>query len=170
MSENSEDSHSLWERLMRDVKIYAPQQTIPHKRSSAPERLHTRHNVTSALHSTTISKSTDNRTTLPPMPARWRQNIKKGNVQPEARIDLHGMSTAAAHSRFSGFFRANHLQGRRLLLVITGKGRDGNGVIRRELRFWLEENDTARYIAGVMSAPIAFGGDGATLILIKRQR
>ena len=45
----------------------------------------------------------------------------------DARIDLHGMTQAAAHGRLIDFLRGAQASGARLVLVITGKGKTGNG-------------------------------------------
>jgi DNA-nicking Smr family endonuclease len=49
--------------------------------------------------------------------------MKRGRLEPEARIDLHGMTQAAAHPALSGFIMRARAEGKRLVLVITGKGR-----------------------------------------------
>ena len=59
----------------------------------------------------------------------------------------------------------------RLLLVITGKGRNsvlGSGALKRELPHWLSLSHIASKIIRASNAAPKDGGDGAFYILIKR--
>ena len=49
--------------------------------------------------------------------------MNKGRLQPEARLDLHGMTLDRAHPALVRFVLSNHASGKRLVLVITGKGK-----------------------------------------------
>ena len=68
--------------------------------------------------------------------------MKRGKADPEARIDLHGMTAAAAKMALTSFILRSHGEGKRLVLVITGKGREKSiagpipirhGILRQEL-------------------------------------
>ena len=59
----------------------------------------------------------------PHMDRRRFDKLRRGRLDPEARIDLHGMTSEHAHAALTGFIRAAHAEGLRLVLVITGKGR-----------------------------------------------
>lgn len=48
--------------------------------------------------------------------------LRKGKIKPDARLDLHGMTAAQAHSELTAFIHRSHAAGKRLALVITGKG------------------------------------------------
>ena len=50
--------------------------------------------------------------------------MKRGKLVPEARIDLHGMTIDRAHPTLTSFILRAQASGKRLVLVITGKGRD----------------------------------------------
>ncbi len=50
------------------------------------------------------------------------ERLRKGALDPEARIDLHGFTEAAAHRALLNFLRNARRNGARLVLVITGKG------------------------------------------------
>ncbi len=49
--------------------------------------------------------------------------LKRGKLPPEARIDLHGMTLDQAHPALTRFILDSHAKQRRLVLVITGKGK-----------------------------------------------
>ena len=48
----------------------------------------------------------------------------------EDRLDLHGLSKEQAHKQLISFISRAVQQNLRHVLVITGKGRDGQGVLR----------------------------------------
>ena len=51
--------------------------------------------------------------------------MKRGKLSPEARIDLHGRRLEDAHGALVRFVLSSQASGRRLVLVITGKGKSG---------------------------------------------
>ncbi|HKL65614.1 MAG TPA: Smr/MutS family protein, partial [Roseovarius sp.] len=74
------------------------------------------------------------------------QRLKRGKLTPEAKLDLHGMTLDRAHSALIGFMLRAHGADKRLVLVVTGKGKDRddggpipvrNGVLRHNVPQWL---------------------------------
>ena len=51
-----------------------------------------------------------------------QERLRKGMLDPDARIDLHGMTEDVAHNRLLAFLTNAQRGGARLALVITGKG------------------------------------------------
>ncbi len=51
------------------------------------------------------------------------KRMRRGRVQPDGKIDLHGMTLDRAHSALVRFVMRQQAAGKRLLLVITGKGK-----------------------------------------------
>ena len=93
-------------------------------------------------------------------------HLKRGRAEPEARLDLHGMTQDAAHRallRFLGRARAN---GARMVLVIPGK----SGVLNKQFKRWLAEGAFAPLVSGVSAAHKRHGGAGAFYVLLKRVR
>src|ERR1700691_773524 len=69
---------------------------------------------------------------------RSAQRPQRGQAPIEARLDLHGMTQDEAHRALNRFIARAHDDGRRAVLVITGKGaREGEGVLRRAVPRWL---------------------------------
>ena len=67
-------------------------------------------------------------TRQPPIAALDRRTItalRRGTQQIEGVIDLHGMRQSEAHAALIGFLRRSQDSGRKLVLVITGKGAAG---------------------------------------------
>lgn len=128
------------------------------------------------------------KTALPPTPVapppvkmdtKTFRKMKRGKVKPEARIDLHGMTQAAAHMALTHFILSAHSEGKRLVLVITGKGKvkpdDGPipervGVLRHQVPHWLDLPPLRQRVLQVAQAHVAHGGGGAFYVYLSRNR
>ena len=88
----------------------------------------------------------------------------------DGRLDLHGMTQDAAHAALNGFVLRAYDAGRRCLLVITGKGQAGGGVLKTEGPRWLNLPVLRSKILGFSYAQPKDGGDGALYVLLKRHR
>lgn len=86
------------------------------------------------------------------------------------RLDLHGMTEAAAHAALHDFVIAQHAEGARQLLIITGKGRGGDGILRRNLPLWCEHPALQRLITELALAPPRLGGSGAFLVSLSKPK
>ncbi len=125
-----------------------------------------------------ISGLLDSRVRLPlRMDARLHGRMKRGRVEPEARIDLHGMTLAQAHGALIRFVLASQPQGRRLVLVITGKGRPrsgdaatppGRGLLREQVPEWLMLPPLSALVLEVAQAHQSHGGGGALYVYLRR--
>ena len=98
--------------------------------------------------------------------------LRRGQLEIEARIDLHGMTQAQAHAALSRFLSVSVAQERRTLLVITGKGRlsEGGGVLRRLLPLWLQEEPWRGHVLALTQAAQKDGGTGAFYLRLRRRR
>ena len=88
----------------------------------------------------------------------------------EARIDLHGLDqdqARAALERFVGWAFSQHY---RAVLVITGKGLRGDGVLRQRTPEWLLAGPLRSMVAGLARADRRHGGEGAFYVALKRRR
>jgi DNA-nicking Smr family endonuclease len=101
--------------------------------------------------------------------------LSKGKRALEAKLDLHGMTLAAAERAVSEFIAQSSEQNRRVVLVVTGKGLrlDGGrvfgGRIRAEFAGWLERPENRARVAGVRPAHPRHGGSGAFYVLLRRR-
>ncbi|MEM1302603.1 MAG: Smr/MutS family protein [Pseudomonadota bacterium] len=116
----------------------------------------------------------------PKMDAKSFSKLKKGRLEPEGRIDLHGMTTAEAHPELVNFILRSHHKGRRLVLVITGKG-DGpggpsgplpyqRGILRRQVPHWLQQAPIGTLILQMTPASPRHGGNGALYVYLRRAK
>ncbi|MEO0932076.1 MAG: Smr/MutS family protein, partial [Pseudomonadota bacterium] len=105
--------------------------------------------------------------------------MKRGKLKPEARLDLHGMTLAEAHPALVSFILGSQSMGRRLVLVITGKGKDRDeggpiptrlGVLRHQVPQWLALSPLAGVVLQVTPAHLKHGGHGAYYVYLRRNR
>jgi len=109
----------------------------------------------------------------PTLDGRRMAKLRRGALRPEARIDLHGLTLAEAQPELTGFLMRAEAEGRRLVLVITGKGRGGSGAqgaLRRQVPHWLRLPPLAPLVIEVLPAHRRDGGDGALYVYLRRRR
>jgi len=114
---------------------------------------------------------------------RKARKLSSGRIEIEGRIDLHGMRQSEAHTALLRFLNRAYAQGKRWVLVITGKGapirsahderleREGEarGVLRRNVPRWLAEAEIAPIVIGFTTASTRHGGEGALYIHLRRR-
>lgn len=96
------------------------------------------------------------------------RQIKSGQAEITARIDLHGKTRDQAMTSLRSFLNGAARAGHRTVLVITGKGTGGNGVIRRSLPVWLNEEPLASLVIAYSEAQPKDGGSGAFYVRLRR--
>jgi DNA-nicking Smr family endonuclease len=87
----------------------------------------------------------------------------------EFRLDLHGFNQDAARAALHRFLLNAQADGARAVLVITGKGCQGEGVLRRFAPDWLADPALRGVVAGVSEAHRRHGGEGALYVALKRR-
>lgn len=105
--------------------------------------------------------------------------LKRGKLRPEGKIDLHGMTLDRAHPALTGFVMNAHTQGKRLILVVTGKGKQRDeggpipvrhGVLRHQVPQWLAMQPMKSVVLQIAQAHISHGGGGAYYVYLRRHR
>ncbi|MGZ5922771.1 MAG: Smr/MutS family protein [Rhizomicrobium sp.] len=108
------------------------------------------------------------------------EKLKRGQIAPGARMDLHGMTEAAAHGALLSFLAGAQARGIRLALVITGIGnpkdqdnaewmRARHGALKEMVPRWLNEKAFAALISGSGPAHRRHGGDGALYVYLRKK-
>ena len=92
--------------------------------------------------------------------------LRRGMVTLEGRIDLHGLTEEQAHHAVDRFVEQSWSAGRRLVLVITGKG----GVLRSLLPRWLAASRHRGRVLALSEASARHGGSGAYYLRLRRRR
>lgn len=113
------------------------------------------------------------------MDAKAFTRLKRGKLDPESRIDLHGMTLDRAHGALTHFILRAQTSGLRLVLVITGKGLREDpydsmprrrGVLKSQVPQWLQMAPLGQAVLQVSPAHRRHGGDGAYYVYLRRGR
>lgn len=114
------------------------------------------------------------------MDAKSYKTMQRGKLKPEGRIDLHGMTVAQAHPALISFIMTAQANGKRLVLVITGKGGKREelgaiapqrmGALKRQVPIWLTMAPVSSAVLQVTESHIKHGGAGAYYVYLRRAR
>ncbi|MDQ7776024.1 Smr/MutS family protein [Paracoccus aminovorans] len=111
------------------------------------------------------------------MDHKTHRQMTRGKLAPEARIDLHGMTLNIAQPVLTRFILQARAEGRRLVLVITGKGREGGpdaplpvrpGALRHNVPHWLHMPPLNQVVLQIRPAHRRHGGEGAYYVYLRR--
>ena len=103
---------------------------------------------------------------------KLRRRLARGLTQVDARIDLHGMRQERAFAVLVSYLRHAQAHGAKIVLVITGKGREGEegrGVLRQAVPGWLARPDMRDLVLGFEEAGRRHGGAGALYVRLRRR-
>lgn len=100
------------------------------------------------------------------------ERLKRGRRAVEAQLDLHGLTQPEAHRRLTEFVESCYRDGRRCLLIVTGRGLgpDGPGVLKASVPRWLTETSLRQRVLAVATAQPRHGRAGALYVLLRRRR
>jgi DNA-nicking Smr family endonuclease len=161
----TEDERALFEAALRDASVLHADKKKPAKKPVAAAPL---------------PKPAPSRRPRPTgVDGRTAERLRKGAVEPDARLDLHGLTETTAHRALVTFLRGAVARGARLTLVITGKGAKAEtieevfdpparGVLKTMVPRWLQEPELARFVADVRSAHKRHGGGGALYVYLRK--
>ena len=123
------------------------------------------------------------RQNVPGLDRRTAERLRKGKMEIDGRIDLHGLTRAEAHRQLRRFITAAQIRGLRCVLAITGKGSsrqktedapfmgsERSGVLRDAVPSWLRAPDLQHLVIDIRSAQPKHGGSGALYVLLRRSR
>ncbi|MCZ8310683.1 MAG: Smr/MutS family protein [Magnetospirillum sp.] len=98
------------------------------------------------------------------------RRFERGELPIDRAIDLHGLTEMRAHQALDRFMADAVASGARMLLIVTGKGKDGDGVLRRHVPDWLRLGPCGGRILRQAQARLPHGGAGALYVLLRRNR
>lgn len=104
-----------------------------------------------------------------PLEPRRQRRLSRERDPIEASIDLHGFGRFEAEDRLRTFLNQAQARGLRAVLVITGQGRRGGGVIRASIQEWLQAHALRGVVSGFSPAHRRHGGDGAFYVTLRRR-
>jgi len=108
---------------------------------------------------------------LAPLGRRSKQRVARGRDPIDGRLDLHGLTQAEAHDALLHFLHMAQTRGAKLVMVITGKGRGGEGgVLKRQVPHWLALPEFRAMVVGFDDAHQRHGGEGALYLRLRKSR
>lgn len=159
------EERKLWFRVARTIRL-APGRVIEDEPEPAEEAV-AAPRVPAAPGPHPVSKRVK---PSPPEDLSGQRKIRRGQNEIDARLDLHGHTQDTAHHELVDFLLRQSANGARCVLVITGKGRLGSGILRTRLFDWIGDPELRPFIAGYAGAHPRHGGAGATYIFLRSKR
>lgn len=107
------------------------------------------------------------------MDSKIFQKLKNGGYSREAHLDLHGMNSDQALDSLLFFIRESYLQGKRCVLLVTGRGTGspgGQSVLKRAVQGWLTREPLRRIVLAFATAQTKDGGAGALYVLLRTKK
>jgi len=112
------------------------------------------------------------------------KRMRRGAVEVDATLDLHGQTQTRAHDQLIRFLTIAEATGRRVILVITGKGApksdadfdsdwrvaETRGVLRQMVPQWVREPPLADKVLSIRPAHMRHGGSGAFYVILRKSR
>lgn len=196
----SEDEQKLWRAVVKDARplsrsrgkiIPVPEPVLsveaPQKAKSGPVPKP----VLSVPRTRSVSELMRAAPVAPPpltgLDRRTSQRLARGQIETEARLDLHGFRQGEAQPALLHFLARCRADGLRCVLVITGKGEspfarhtlhttryhqatDHSGILRGALPQWLGDPQFRVLVAGFQPAHPRHGGGGAFYIWLRKRK
>ena len=96
--------------------------------------------------------------------------LNKKRIEPDGIIDLHGFHLEEAKVKLKKYLFQAFNDNKRNILIITGKGFNKSGLLKREVPIWLDESETKKLLIGYKIASKSSGGEGALIIRLKNKQ
>ena len=97
-------------------------------------------------------------------------SYKNRKVRPEGVLDLHGYRLHNAKIALQKYILNAYEKNIRNILIITGKGYNNKGILKKEVPLWLNDQNLKSLLVNFEIAPKEFGGEGALLVKIKSKK
>ncbi|MDP1908594.1 MAG: Smr/MutS family protein [Hyphomicrobium sp.] len=194
----SPEERALWEHTASSLqpikgkkgRVHAALEDADERADSAASKREIAKAAAKKPHAAPRPLPTPPKVTLPPpapapiaLERRKARKLSSGRIEIDGRIDLHGMRQSEAHDALRRFLKRGYAEGKRWVLVITGKGapartalderaeREGfeRGVLRRNVPRWLAEPELAGIVIGFTTAAVNHGGEGALYVHLRKR-
>lgn len=178
----TKEERKLWQLYTRDVKPYSPEVDCS---SDSDAQVSFKIKVPDRpLFKKRAETTVSNFETLQNKDSNWGKKLKQGKIKPDGKIDLHGMTCVEAHEKLFRYIERAQRGGKRVILVITGKGgpkkqgyadiryadfESSRGILRREVPMWLSAGAMRSMIVSFQDARQSDGGSGALYVVLKRK-
>ena len=160
------DEKKLWRRVAASVKTRRPMSADVEDVEERPAPKRVAQSPPPKV--ITPAPATRAKPAPPPQHRGNEKRVRRGKLEIGATFDLHGHTQDSGRAALERFLRAAHRRGDRTVIVITGVGRGGEGILKRRLPEWLADHDIRRLVSGYAPAHRAHGGSGAFYVFLKR--
>lgn len=99
------------------------------------------------------------------------KRLHRGDFSVQAHIDLHGLNVDDAHQAFEDFLRQSIAMGKRVVLIIHGRGLSSPAepILKTKVYEWLTGGPWRKWVMAFSSARWCDGGAGATYVLLRQR-
>jgi len=155
----------LWSAVTADVKPFRDRPVVPKPASPSPAR-----NADAAPAPRPAASPQKRAEPSLIIDETTRRKLKRGRLDVDAKLDLHGLRQQEAHAALNDFLRRAQARGARLAIIVTGKGfgRADGGVLRRLAPLWLQGPALRDIVVGFGEASRRHGGEGALYVRLRR--
>jgi len=102
------------------------------------------------------------------IPHRLQNQLRRGQMGIQARLDLHRMTSNEALFATKSFLHSAVLQNKKCVLIVHGKGgQPGKAILKNLLNLWLRDQPE---VLAFFSAKPRHGGNGALYVLLKSRK
>lgn len=158
------DEKKLWRRVAASVKTRRPlpaddvgeTEELPASKRSAPP-------AAKVAPAPARAKATP-----APQDRGNEKRVRRGKLEIGGTLDLHGHTQDTGRAALARFLRSAQARGDRTVIVITGVGRGGEGILKRRFPEWIAERDIRVFVSGFAPAHRAHGGAGAFYVFLRR--
>ncbi len=177
----SDDENRLWQKVTENItRLDSNQAARPLVRKSAYVKPRPCSGDFRRDRTAPAMPLADNSFVLKDADHNWQRKLRRGRIKPDGKIDLHGLSQDRAYDALNRYIDTAHKNGKRFILVVTGKGgmksgcdpmsRYEYGILKTNVPRWLSRGELAKRIVSYYTANEEHGGDGALYVILKRWR
>lgn len=165
-------SDEVWDEALKGVK---PLKNNRYVEEITPKEVEIRRNKVTTVTFDALKKGKPvQKDDFSQMDGRLARRFKGEEFEVEATLDLHGVTEKNAHDKVCDFIRRAYNNGKRVVLIITGKGINeelfsDRGVLRKSVPLWLSGEEIGSLILGYKNPSEKLGGKGALYILLRKK-
>lgn len=161
------DEKKLWRRVAAGVKARRPLAVEPEEVEAPLARSAAK--PLSRVAPPAKQAQSPKKTVAAPADRGAEKRVRRGKLDIGASFDLHGFTQDSGRPALIRFLQVSYARGDRTVIVITGAGRSGQGVLRQRLPDWLASGELKPIVSGYAQAHRTHGGTGAYYVFLKRR-
>lgn len=160
------DEDKLWRRVIERVK--PRRKSTPLVKKAETKRVSTPVAQTKLAPAAPAEPQKRSIPMAPPANRGGEKRVRRGKLEIGGKLDLHGHTQVSGEAALNRFLHAAYARGDRTVIVITGVGRAGQGVLKQRLPAWLAARELRAIVSGFAEAHRTHGGAGAYYVFLKR--